>query len=73
MLEQKKDDGDDEKGLPRKRQQEVVQSLFSAIMKSDEHWGPEKFVGEGGNTDFSRYSFDGALAIPPVPQVGKPM
>lgn len=46
---------------------------WDAMMKSDEHWGPEKFVGEGGNNDFSRYSFDGALAIPPVPQVGRPM
>ena len=46
---------------------------WDAIMKSNEHQGPAKFVGEGGNNDYSRYTFEGPLPIPPVPQVGKPM
>ena len=49
------------------------EQTWDNLMKSNEHWGPEKFKGEDGNNDYSRYTFDGAYAIPPVPQVGKPM
>ncbi len=49
------------------------EQTWDGLMKSNEHWGPEKFKGEDGNNDYSRYTFDGAYAIPPVPQVGKPM
>ena len=49
------------------------EQTWDGLMNSKEHWGPDKFVGSGGNNDYSRYTFDGSFAIPPVPQVGKPM